>query len=214
VVANSRTATAELQACIERLTLGGVEDRAATIRLLVRGLLAAVDPDPLRVGLTETPDRVTRAWLEFLSPATNRLDTAFEAVQTDQLIVLQGHRVWSMCEHHLLPFWCDLTIGYLPEAHVLGVSKLARIANLYAARLQLQERLVHDIGQHVARATVPPTALVVNPHVAVLGRGEHLCMTMRGVRSGAHLVTSYLTGHFRDNAALRAEFFALANGHA
>jgi len=202
----SAPALGHLHRAVARAQMRDDTTQADVLALICEALLLTIGEDPDREGLRETPARFARAWQEFLAPPPDRLDTAFEAIQSDQLVVLQGHRVYSLCEHHLLPFTCDLTVGYLPQTHVLGVSKLARLADLHARRLQLQERLVADLGRDLAQRTE-------SPHVAVLGRGVHLCMAMRGARSQAPLVTSYLTGAFRDQPACRAEFFALANDH-
>jgi GTP cyclohydrolase I len=189
----------------------GLSDPQGTLEFVGEALLLALGEDPDRPGLQDTPARFARAWLEFLTPQTASLDTTFEAVSADQLIVLGPHRVWSMCEHHLLPFWCDLTLGYLPGDTIVGASKLARIADAHAACLQVQERLVNDIAHTLARVTANDA--FPNPHVAVLGRGHHLCMMMRGAHCDAPFVTSAMFGHFRDKPELRAEFFTLANGH-
>lgn len=189
----------------------GRDDPQAMLEFVAEALLVAIGEDPEREGLVQTPARFARSWLEFLAVPTANLDTTFEVVQADQLIVLQGHRVWSKCEHHLLPFWCDLTIGYIPHGRVLGVSKLARIANFQAHKLQIQERLVHEIADELGLLTGHDNA--PNPDVAVLGRGHHLCMMMRGVQSDAPFVTSALFGAFREQPELRAEFFALATAH-
>lgn len=172
------------------------------IRNAAREILEAIGEDPEREGLAETPDRVARWWAEFIDYKPGKLDTAFESTESDQMVVVSGIRVWSLCEHHLLPFWCDVTIGYVPNVKMLGLSKLARIANFYSHRLMVQEKLVAEIADHVA--------LVASAaHVAVVAKGEHLCMSMRGVRCPAMMSTSVLRGAFRDDAAARAEFFAL-----
>lgn len=174
-------------------------------RLLVLGrdLLVALGEDPDREGLQETPRRWASMWREFVDYAPGKVDTVFESVQADQVVVVSGMRVWSFCEHHLLPFWCDVSIGYLPADHVLGLSKFARIAHHYAHRLQVQERLVSQIADDVVRLTG-------SPDVAVVARGEHLCMTMRGVRTPARMTSSVMYGVFRDSPSARAEFLALA----
>lgn len=190
----------------------GLTDPQGVLEFVGEALLLALGEDPDREGLQQTPARFARAWLEFIAPCPTALDTTFEAVRADQLIVLGPHRVWSFCEHHVLPFWCDLTLGYLPGDRILGASKLARIAELHAGRLQVQERLVNTIAEDLANLTGDDT--LPNPNVAVLGRGHHLCMMMRGVQCDAPFVTSAMFGAFRDKPELRAEFFTLANGHA
>jgi GTP cyclohydrolase IA len=168
----------------------------------VRSLLLAIGEDPDREGLAETPARVARFWKEFIDYKPGRVDTAFSNVATDQMVVVSGIRVWSLCEHHLMPFWCDVSIGVLTGHKVLGLSKYARIAHLCAHRLQIQERLVEDIACLLR-------GMAETQHVAVLAQGEHLCMTARGVRTPARMVSSSLHGTFRAESASRAEFFKL-----
>jgi GTP cyclohydrolase IA len=170
---------------------------------LGRELLDALGEDPEREGLRATPARWARWWVEFLDYDAGATETAFEAIQTDQLVVLRGIPVWSICEHHLLPFACTLTIGYLAGARVLGISKLARVAQRHAHRLQLQERLVDGIATEISR-------LAGTEDVAVLGEGQHLCLAARGVRTTATMYSSALWGRFRTEGATRQEFFALA----
>lgn len=167
-------------------------------------LLAAIGEDPDREGLRDTPRRFADHWAEFIDHDPGRTDTAFQAPGTDQMVVVSGIRVWSICEHHLLPFWCDLAIGYVAVDKVLGLSKFARIAHHAAHRLQLQERLAQQVADQVEAASG-------SPHVAVLARGEHLCMTMRGVRSPALMASSVMRGVFRDDPSTRAEFLGLVD---
>lgn len=176
-------------------------DRDALIRH-TRELLVLLGQDPDRPGLADTPRRVADMWIEFLSYDPGRTGTTFEAVSADQLVAVKGLRVWSLCEHHLLPFWCDVAIGYLPRERVLGLSKFGRIAQRHAHRLQLQEQLVTDIAAEVQE-------LAQTPDVAVAATGEHLCMAMRGVAMPHRMISSAMLGRFRDRQALRAEFLAL-----
>jgi len=182
-------------------------DQREHLERIARELLALVDPDPARPGLADTPRRFAAWWLDRLSPPPERLHTTFDnelvAQQTDQMVVVSGMRVWSLCEHHLLPFWCDVSVGYIARDRVLGLSKFARIAHLYAQRLQVQERLVQDIRSHLV-------GVIGTEDVAVLARGEHLCMTMRGARTPALMTSSALGGMFRSHAEVRSEFMQLA----
>lgn len=186
------------------------EARRAGLEALARELLHLVDPDPTRAGLADTPRRWAQWWMERLAAPTATLDTTFDrddigsVEQVDQLVVVSGIRVWSLCEHHLLPFWCDLAIGYKADQLVLGLSKFARIAQLYAQRLQVQERLVQDIRTHLV-------TILETEDVAVIARGEHLCMTMRGARSPHRMTSSAIGGIFRHSDAARAEFLRLAS---
>ena len=168
----------------------------------VREILAAIGEDPNRDGLRDTPRRHAKHWREFIEYAPGSMDTAFAAEGTDQMVVVGGIRVWSLCEHHLLPFWCDVAIGYVPTDKVLGLSKLGRIAHYYAHRLQLQEQLVAQVAQHVKDATG-------SENVAVVAQGEHSCMTMRGIKTPATMSSTKLFGVFRQIAA-RDEFYTLA----
>lgn len=170
---------------------------------LGRELLDALGEDGTREGLRETPARWARWWTEFLDYDAGATETGFETIQTDQMVVLRAIPVWSVCEHHLLPFACTLTIGYLAAARVVGISKLVRVAQRHAHRLQVQERLVDGIATEVGR-------LAATDDVAVLGEGQHLCMQARGVRTAATMYTSALWGRFRTEGATRQEFFALA----
>lgn len=165
-------------------------------------LLVALGEDPREARLEGTPDRFARMWRDFIERPDDGPMTCFEHVASDdQMVVVSGMRVWSFCEHHLLPFWCDISIGYIPQAKVLGLSKFGRIAHANASRLQIQERLVRDIADDVHTATDCRD-------VAVLAQGEHLCMTMRGVRTNATMTSSVLDGRFKEGP-MRAEFLAL-----
>lgn len=177
------------------------------LEMIGRELLLAIGEDIGREGLRDTPRRFAAWWGEFINYDPGRLDTAFETVTTDQLVAVTGMRVWSLCEHHLLPFWADVSVGYIATDRVLGLSKFARIAQKHAHRLQLQERLVHDIADEVQELTG-------SANVGVVARGVHLCMAMRGVKTDATMVTSVLRGMFRDDARTRAEFMTLADAPA
>ena len=173
------------------------------LRVIGRDLLEAIGEDPAREGIAGTPDRFARWWGEFMDYEPGNHETTFETVATDQLVLVSGIEVWSLCEHHLLPFSCRLAVGYIATDRVLGLSKFARIAHKAAHRLQLQERLVDDIAAEIQRVTG-------SPDVAVIGRGRHLCMVMRGVRTEGSMTTSSLHGRFRNDGAMRAEFLKLA----
>lgn len=163
---------------------------------IARSLLLEIGEDPEREGLLDTPARYARWWREFTEYKPGTLDTCFTEVATDQLIEVNNIRVWSLCEHHLLPFWCDIAIAYIPRGKIVGLSKFARIAHGHAHRLQVQERLTTDIANTVE-------AISGSPDVAVRAYGEHLCMVMRGIRTAANMSTSVLRGAFRDNPDMR-----------
>ncbi len=169
---------------------------------LVEELLIAIGEDPNRPGIRETPRRVANWWGEFIDYEPGKVDTAFEAVTADQMVVVSGMRVWSLCEHHLLPLWCDVSVGYIADGKVLGLSKFARIAHKHAHRLQLQEQLVHGIAEEVA-------GLTGSRDVAVYAEGQHLCMIMRGVKTPGVMKSSVMLGAFRENAETRAEFLRM-----
>jgi GTP cyclohydrolase I len=174
----------------------------ARLEQIGRKLLIAIGEDPDRPGLQDTPRRFARFWAEFINFAPGNTDVTFEAVETDQMVVVSGMRVWSLCEHHLLPFWCDVSIGYISGARVLGLSKFARIAHQFAHRPQIQERLVHQIADEVERLTE-------SENVAVFGTGVHLCMVMRGIKTSGAMKTSVMRGAFREKPSARQEFFSM-----
>jgi GTP cyclohydrolase I len=124
-----------------------------TIEVATRALLVAIGENPDRPGLKDTPKRVANAWREFATYDAGNADTTFVSASIDQMVVVSGMRVWSMCEHHLMPFWCDVSIGYIAIDRVLGLSKFGRIAERCAHRLTMQERLVTDIAVDVMAAT-------------------------------------------------------------
>lgn len=169
---------------------------------LARQLLKEIGEDPDRDGLRETPERFARWWREFIDYEPGSVGTLFESVGTSQLVVVSDIQVWSLCEHHLLPFNCSVTIAYRPADRLLGLSKFARIAHRHAHKLQVQERLVSEIAQDVA-------VLSGTEDVAVIARGEHLCMTMRGIKAAAEMTSTAYRGAFGEDAGLRAEMFNL-----
>src|SRR2546425_4025873 len=173
-------------------------------RLLALGheLLLAIGEDPEREGLRETPRRWADAWREFIEYDPGTTETTFASMASDQMVCVSGIRVASLCEHHLLPFWCDVSIGYIPYAKVLGLSKFARIAQQFAHRLQLQEQLGRQIANEITRITG-------TMNVAVVLKGEHLCMTARGIRTPGRMTSSVMRGVFRTQSETRMEFLRL-----
>ena len=173
-------------------------------RLLALGreLLLAIGEDPDREGLRETPRRWADAWREFIEYDPGTTETTFASVSSEQLVCVSGIRVASLCEHHLLPFWCDVSIGYIPNAKVLGLSKFARIAQQFAHRLQLQERLGEQIADEISRVTG-------TQNVAVVLKGEHYCMAARGIRMPGRMTSSVMRGVFRTESQIRMEFLRL-----
>ena len=173
-------------------------------RLLALGreLLLAIGEDPDREGLRETPRRWADAWREFIEYDPGTTETTFASVVSDQMVCVSGIRVASLCEHHLLPFWCDISIGYIPNAKVLGLSKFARIAHQFAHHLQLQERLGEQIADEISRITG-------TQNVAVVLKGEHYCMTARGIRMPGRMTSSVMRGVFQTESQTRMEFLRL-----
>jgi GTP cyclohydrolase I len=165
-------------------------------------LLLILDEDPRRDGLRDTPQRFAKHWQEFLNYDAGKIETTFESISVDQMVAVSKIRVWSLCEHHLLPFWCDLSVGYITKAKVLGLSKIPRICQRHAHRLQLQERLVDDIATDLSRLTE-------SPDVAVVGVGLHTCMAMRGIKSDSFMTSSVMRGRFKSNHHTRMEFLSL-----
>ncbi|WTI18382.1 GTP cyclohydrolase I [Streptomyces sp. NBC_00820] len=179
---------------------GTGERRPDPLERIARELLLEIGEDPEREGLLDTPARWARWWREFAEYDPGTVETAFTSAGSPGTVSVSGIEVWSLCEHHLLPFSCRVTIAYRPRGQVLGLSKFARIAHQHAHRLQVQERLTSDIADAVEKFTA-------SPDVAVLCRGEHLCMAMRGIRTPATMTTVAWRGAFEDPAA-RAEFLA------
>ncbi len=174
---------------------------------LVRELLVEFGEDPDREGLLKTPERVTKAW-EFLTSGYRKdiNKTVNEAVfqsEANNMIIARDIEVYSLCEHHMLPFLGRCHIGYIAREKVLGVSKLARIVDCYAQRLQIQERLTAQIARAIMSA-------VDAMGVGVVMECRHLCMMMRGVeKQNSVMVTSSVLGSFHADAPTRAEFLSL-----
>jgi GTP cyclohydrolase I len=169
---------------------------------LGRRLLTEIGEDPDRDGLRGTPERFARWWREFTRYDPGTIETLFEATTSGQLVLVSGIEVWSLCEHHLLPFNCTLTVAYRAGKQILGLSKFARIAQRHAHRLQVQERLVADIAADILSVTGADD-------VAVIGSGEHLCMTMRGIRTTARMTTTAFHGAFAEEGPARSELLGL-----
>jgi len=175
----------------------------------VRTLLRWAGEDPDREGLQGTPERVVRAYEEYFSgyacdPEVVLQRTFDETDGYDEMIVLRDIRFVSHCEHHMVPIIGTAHVGYLPARRVVGISKLARVVDLYARRLQLQEKLTVQIANAIDRVLQPRG-------VGVIVDSEHQCMTTRGVhRPGASMVTSRMLGAFRDDPLTRREFLAIA----
>jgi GTP cyclohydrolase I len=180
---------------------------AGKIEGLVRELLVEIGEDPLREGLAKTPQRVAAA-LAFLTSG-NRTDAvklingAIFTQQANSMVIVKNIELYSLCEHHMLPFFGRCHIGYIPNGRVFGVSKLARLVDMYARRLQLQERLTEQISAAVMDS-------IDAKGVGVMIEARHLCMMMRGVeKQNSVMITSSVVGEFRDSVATREEFLGL-----
>jgi GTP cyclohydrolase I len=169
----------------------------------VTDLLAALGQDPSSAQLVDTPRRVAASYAEQLTPAPFTLTTFPNDEGYDELVLARAIPFSSLCQHHLLPFVGVAHVGYLPADRILGLSKLARVVELFARRLQLQERLTTQVADWLQDQLAPKG-------VGVVLEAEHLCMSLRGVQAtGAHTVTSTLHGLLRTDPRSRQEFFAL-----
>jgi GTP cyclohydrolase I len=173
--------------------------------------LEAIGEDTSREGLRQTPQRVARMYEDLFSgiglDPCAAIDTVFEADSQDP-VLLGNIPFYAVCEHHLLPFFGNAHLGYIPNnnGRVVGASKLARVVEILARRPQLQERLTRQIADTITEAIQPDG-------VAVVIEAEHLCMTMRGIKKpGSNIITSATRGLFRNRAATRAEFLSLVKG--
>jgi GTP cyclohydrolase I len=177
------------------------------IEKLVRELLVEIGEDPEREGLMNTPKRVA-ASLAFLTSGYKTdmqklINKACFAQETTSMVVVKDIELYSLCEHHLLPFYGRCHIGYIPRGRIFGISKLARLVDLFARRLQIQEKLTEQIAYAVKDS-------INADGVGVMIEARHLCMMMRGVeKQNSMLVTSSLLGVFRTNPATRQEFLSL-----
>lgn len=193
------------------LTYGLSEENQAKIEAAVREILLAVGEDPEREGLLETPARVARMYGEILQglhqEPKKHLEKQFNTDRHGELVMVKDIPIYSMCEHHMLPFYGKAHIAYIPkDGRITGLSKLARMADGYAKRLQVQERLTTQIADAVNEVLDPRGVLVVI-------EAEHMCMTMRGVQKpGALTITSAVRGYFERDMKARAEAMSLIIG--
>ncbi len=176
----------------------------AAIEEAVKTMLLAFGEDPQRDGLRRTPLRIARMYAELLSgyntdPVRLVNDALFE-VKYDEMVIVRDIEFYSLCEHHMLPFMGRVHVAYIPDGKVLGISKIPRIVEMFARRLQVQERMTRQIADFI-RDLLKPQG------VAVVVEGLHLCMMMRGVKKhNARMTTSAMHGAFRANLATRQEF--------
>ena len=185
------------------------EEKVELIASHYREILRLIGEDPEREGLIKTPMRAAKALVDITSgynshPEQIATQAIFEHAGS-QIVIVKDIEFYSMCEHHILPFFGKIAIGYIPEGKMIGLSKLARIVNCYAKRLQVQERLTSQICELLTR-TLP------NKGVIVICEAGHLCMKMRGVeKQESTTITTDYTGIFLDNPSLRQEFLNLAH---
>ena len=173
-------------------------------RKAVSDLISAVGEDPGREGLQNTPDRVSRMYAELLSGYSMNPDKIINGalfnINYDEMVLVRDIEFYSLCEHHMLPFLGRAHVAYLPKGRVIGLSKIPRIVEMYARRLQVQERMTRQIADLLQEILEPQG-------VAVVVEGMHLCSMMRGVKKhGARMTTSAMHGAFRANLATRQEF--------
>lgn len=178
------------------------------IKLAVSQIIVALGEDPKREGLKETPDRVARMYTElcagYSQEASEVLKVFYEDEDYQEIVLVKDIPVYSLCEHHLVPFFGKAHVAYIPrKGKVTGLSKIARTVDVFARRLQLQERLTKQIADAIDKIVKPIGVMVVI-------EAEHLCMTMRGVeKAGSKTVTSSMRGVFLEDARTRAEAMAL-----
>jgi len=185
-------------------------EASGNIADLVRQMIVQLGEDPNREGLRRTPERFEKA-LRFLTSGYRQdpakiLNGAMFSVTYDEMVVVKDIEVYSLCEHHLLPFFGKCHVAYIPNKKVVGLSKIARLVNMYARRLQIQERLTSQIA-HTLEDQLSPQG------VGVIVEARHLCMVMRGVeKQNSAAMTSAMLGVFRENKQTRDEFLSLIRG--
>lgn len=176
---------------------------------LITDLLKELDPAPEREGITETPMRVAKAWDFWTSgygQDAGELLKCFEdgGEDYDEMVIVKDIPIYSKCEHHLADIFGTATIAYIPDKSIVGLSKLSRLADMYSRRLQVQERLTHQIAEALHKHLKPQG-------VGVIIKARHLCMESRGIcQQGHHTITSSLRGKIKTDPMVRAEFMALA----
>lgn len=179
----------------------------ASLNELVQEMLARLGEDPTREGLLRTPERVAKAY-QFLTKGYNEdpeqlLNSALFTVTYDEMVIVKDIEMFSLCEHHMLPFFGKVHIAYIPNGKVIGLSKLPRLVDIYSRRLQVQERMTTEIAETLMKVIQPQG-------VGVVVEARHLCMMMRGVeKQHSATVTSAMFGCFRDEKETREEFLSL-----
>jgi GTP cyclohydrolase I len=185
---------------------------SASFADLVREMIVRLGEDPSREGLALTPDRVHKAY-EFLTRGYNEdpeamLKKALVTVSYDEMVIVKDVEMFSLCEHHMLPFFGKVHVAYIPNGKVIGLSKIPRLIEIFSRRLQIQERLTTQIAETIQKAVQPQG-------VGVVIEARHLCMMMRGVeKQHSAAVTSSMLGCFRDEQETRNEFLSLIRARA
>ena len=179
------------------------------IERITRQLLENIGEDPNREGLLKTPSRVAKAWQFFSKGYTQSIDelinNAIFNEDANDMVIVRDIEFFSLCEHHLIPFFGKAHVGYIPNGKVIGLSKIPRIIDMFSRRLQVQERLTHQVADALKN--------VLNPKgVAVVMEGRHMCMQMRGVeKQNSFTSTSAMSGQFKKSTETRSEFLAIIN---
>ncbi len=190
--------------------MSGPDQKTDKAAKLIRELLSELGENPAREGLLKTPARVSEALRYFTQGYTTDIDeimtdAVFEEKQ-EEMVLLKDIDFYSLCEHHLVPFFGKCHIAYIPDNRIIGLSKLARVVDVFARRLQVQERMTREIAHEIERRLKPRG-------VAVVIEAQHLCMMMRGVeKQNSIATTSTMLGEFKEHAATRMEFFSLLGG--
>jgi GTP cyclohydrolase I len=192
---------------LELLEEPGAESSTEALENLIYRQLELLGEDPTRNGLRQTPARVAKS-LAFLTRGyqddpKRTVNGAIFETQSDEMVIVKGVEFYSLCEHHLLPFFGHCHIAYLPSGKIIGLSKLARLVEVFSRRLQVQERMTLEIARALS-------GLIPNHGVGVVIEAEHLCMKMRGIqKQNSRTMTSALLGKFRDDSKTRLEFLTL-----
>jgi GTP cyclohydrolase I len=185
---------------------------SASFEELVREMIVRLGEDPEREGLVRTPERVHRAYEHLMKgykeDAEAMLKKALFTVTYDQMVIVKDVEMFSLCEHHMLPFFGKVHVAYIPNGKVIGLSKIPRLVDIFSRRLQIQERLTTQIAETIQKAIEPQG-------VGVVIEARHLCMMMRGVeKQHSAAVTSSMLGCFRDEQETRTEFLSLIHNRA
>ncbi len=195
-----------VRSLVDEIERDGASAEPGPVEAAVRQILVEIGEDPDREGLLGTPDRVHRMYMELTAgyhvDAERLLNGAIFDIDYSEMVVVREIPFHSLCEHHLLPFFGTASVAYIPEGRVIGLSKIPRIVEMYARRLQVQERLTQQVADFLMERLAPKG-------VGVVLEASHLCAVMRGVRKpGTIMTTSAVLGIFRANDKTRAEFFA------